>query len=207
MKESSFLDPSGATHLINFLTLDRHASFFELHGQSYYICNDQAWPGTQSCFRDSVISYLHYRDNGEMETVELTRTGVGQYDAHEPVLPAANYFATESTSVAQCQGGGYEIREISSKSSLTYPNIRNLKPGAIISLRASCTDPHTTVEFYSDAPGRELLLSLHVPPTESLASYRTLFGHLKNAKNVKGIRLHFKITRPDSLRIQWLKFR
>lgn len=204
--EASFLDSSGTKHEVDFLTLDRHASFFELHGQSYYICNDQAWPGTQSCFRDSVISYLHYRDNGEMETVELTRTGVGQYDAHDPVLPAANYFAAESVSVAQCPEGGYEIRGISSASSLTYPNIRNLNSGALVSLRASCADMRGTVEIYSNAPKGQLLLSLNLQPEGALESYRTFSGRLREAKNITGLRLQFKTTKPDSIRIQSLRF-
>lgn len=93
-------------HPYDALTFDRHASFFELHGQWYFICNDQAWPGTQTFFRDSVMGYLHYRDNGEMETVELTREGVGQYDSRARRLPAANYFASENTTIAQCPEGG-----------------------------------------------------------------------------------------------------
>jgi hypothetical protein len=188
------------------LTLDRHASFFELYGQSYFICNDQAWPGTQTFFRDSVISYLHYRDNGEIETVDLTRIGVGQYDAHQPMLSAANYFATENTSVAQCPEGGYEVRGISGKSSLAYPNIRNLAPGATISMRASCTDPQgATVEVYSDASSPELLLSLHVPSTGSPTSYRTASSRLKHSTTVSGLRLRFKTTTTEALRLQWLK--
>jgi hypothetical protein len=182
------------------------ASFFELYGQSYFICNDQAWPGTQTFFRDSVISYLHYRDNGEIETVDLTRIGVGQYDAHQPMLSAANYFATENTSVAQCPEGGYEVRGISGKSSLAYPNIRNLAPGATISMRASCTDPQgATVEVYSDASSPELLLSLHVPSTGSPTSYRTASSRLKHSTTVSGLRLRFKTTTTEALRLQWLK--
>jgi hypothetical protein len=203
---SSFVDASGAKHLVDFLTLDRHASFFELHGQSYYICNDQAWPGTQSCFRDSVISYLHYRDNGEMETVELSRTGVGQYDAHDSVLPAANYFATESTIVAQCPEGGYEVRGISNVSSLTYPNIRNFPTRASIQLRASCSYPHATVEFYSDASHPEPLLSLNIQATGSLSSYRTFTGRLRDIRKISGLHLRFKTVMPNSLRIQWLRY-
>jgi beta-xylosidase len=53
------------------LTSDRHGSFFELHNQWYFGCNDKSWPGTNDHYRDSVISYVHYRDNGEMRQLSL----------------------------------------------------------------------------------------------------------------------------------------
>ena len=54
---------------------DRHGSFFEWHGQWYYICNEMGL--TQNVgFRDSSISYVHYRDNGQIEPVYITDEGV-----------------------------------------------------------------------------------------------------------------------------------
>ena len=98
------------------------------------------------------------------------------------------------------------MRGISGKSSLAYPNIRNLAPGATISMRASCTDPQgATVEVYSDASSPELLLSLHVPSTGSPTSYRTASSRLKHSTTVSGLRLRFKTTTTEALRLQWLK--
>lgn len=57
------------------LTLDRHGSFFEWRGQWYYICNDMSRLDSLY-FRDSVLSYVHYRANGEIEPVKLDPAGV-----------------------------------------------------------------------------------------------------------------------------------
>ena len=44
-------------------TRDRHGSFFSLHGQDYFACNDQSHGGG-GAFRSTIISYVHYRRNG-----------------------------------------------------------------------------------------------------------------------------------------------
>ena len=87
------------------VNLQRHGSFFELHNQWYFICNDQSWPGTCECYRDSVASYVHYRDNGEIATIDLNLIGVGQYDASQAPINAADYFSAVGTEVRECPGG------------------------------------------------------------------------------------------------------
>jgi len=37
------------------LVMDRHGSFFEYHGQWYFICNDQSYPGQNGFFRTSIL--------------------------------------------------------------------------------------------------------------------------------------------------------
>ncbi len=54
---------------------DRHGSFFEWHGAWYFICNEMGV--TQNgLFRDSSISYVTYRPNGEIEPIFITDEGV-----------------------------------------------------------------------------------------------------------------------------------
>lgn len=56
-------------------TFDRHGSFFEWHGQWYFICNDMSQ--TQTCyFRESSICYVNYKENGEIEPVRIDAEGV-----------------------------------------------------------------------------------------------------------------------------------
>lgn len=57
------------------ITWDRHGSFFEWRGQWYFICNDVSH-SRNTFFRDSVIAYVHYRDNGEIEPIRITKAGV-----------------------------------------------------------------------------------------------------------------------------------
>lgn len=187
-------------------TLDRHASFFSLHGQWYFVCNDQGWPGTQMFFRDSVISYLHYRDNGEMEPVNLRVEGVGEYDARTSIA-AANYFAATNANVAQCPEGGYEVRGLGETSSLHYPNLRNLAAGSRLSLRASsAVAGGCTVRVYADDPAGRLLATLRLPATPSWSSYRTVSCQLPPDARPAGVRLEFSGHGAERLRLQWLAF-
>ncbi len=57
------------------INYDRHGSFFEWRGQWFFICNEMGI--TQiSHFRDSSIAYVHYRANGEISPLRITREGV-----------------------------------------------------------------------------------------------------------------------------------
>ena len=60
-------------------TQDRHGSFFTLHGQSYFACNDRSHGGG-SGFRSTIIAYAHYRANGTIAPVRIDETGVGNYN-------------------------------------------------------------------------------------------------------------------------------
>lgn len=62
------------------LTMDRHGSFFEWRGKWYFACNDQSFPGSTPHFRNTLLSEVHYRPNGEIEPLELTRQGVSATD-------------------------------------------------------------------------------------------------------------------------------
>jgi beta-xylosidase len=57
------------------ITLDRHGSFFEWRGQWYFICNEMGIT-QKDHFRDSSITNVHYRENGEIELVLITPEGV-----------------------------------------------------------------------------------------------------------------------------------
>jgi len=54
--------------------MDRHGSFFQWREQWYFICNDQTAAGPY--YRDSVITYVHYRENGEIAPIQITKKGV-----------------------------------------------------------------------------------------------------------------------------------
>ena len=102
-----FLDPTNRTGPYSpppqwgpkdWLGYDRHGSFFELYGQWYFICNDQALPGSNTHFRNSVISYVRYKENGAIDPIYLTNIGVGQYDASVRIA------ATDSLQGRACDG-------------------------------------------------------------------------------------------------------
>lgn len=58
---------------------DRHGSFFEWKGQWYFIFNDMSQTRSRK-FRDCSIAAVHFRDNGEIEPLELTVKGIWPLD-------------------------------------------------------------------------------------------------------------------------------
>lgn len=61
--------------------MDRHGSFFEWRGQWYFICNDQTAAG--QFYRDSVITYVHYKENGEIAPIQITKKGIRKVERSE----------------------------------------------------------------------------------------------------------------------------
>jgi hypothetical protein len=120
----------------DWLGYDRHGSFFELYGQWYFICNDQALPGSNTYFRNSVISYVRYKKNGDIDPIRLTLIGVGQYDANVRI-EATDYFKAVKARVAEADDGSFQVRDLRDGSYLVYPKIRNLRQRPKLSISAS----------------------------------------------------------------------
>ena len=65
--------------------IDRHGSFFALHGQEYFSANERSHGGRPD-FRSSVIAVVDYCANGTIAPLLLDETGVGQYNVSAPEL-------------------------------------------------------------------------------------------------------------------------
>ena len=108
----------------NLLNYDRHGSFFELNGQCYFACNDQATPGATEHYRNSAISYVHYRADGTIAPVRLDRVGVGQYDARRGI-GAADFFGARGAAVTHLGGDSFAL-DLSPGGFARYPGVRNV---------------------------------------------------------------------------------
>ena len=188
------------------LTQDRHGSFFELYNQWYFICNDQSWPGTCPHYRDSVISYIHFRDNGEIDPIYINQIGVGEYDAKD-IIQAEDYFRGEGVSQKESPDGGFEVRNIHSGTLLVYPNVANVPTHASISFRLANgnTEP-ATIEIHSGSADGPLLGRCHVPATGDWKNYQTVSCPLKNRPGTLDLYLVFQGTGDDMLHLNWFRF-
>jgi hypothetical protein len=119
--ELRLVRPGARYDLLNY---DRHGSFFELNGQYYFACNDQAMPGTTEHYRNSVISYVHYRADGTIAPVRLDKVGVGQYDARRGIA-AADFFDVRGGAVAH-RGGDTFALDLSPGGFARYPGVRGV---------------------------------------------------------------------------------
>ncbi len=91
IKAESFAKGYDAPTWPNGFLQGSHGSFFQWHNQWYYAYCDISQTGNRY-FRDTFISYVHYKENGEMATIRVDGIGVGNYNANQPKIEAEDYF-------------------------------------------------------------------------------------------------------------------
>jgi hypothetical protein len=135
----------------------RHGSFFEMHNQWYFSYDDMSQTGNRF-FRSAFISYVHYKENGEIAPVRVDGIGVGQYDANNGSIEAEDYFKASRISKIEDKEGGFKVANIDNGDFLTFPNINGLEQKSKIVLRATVFND-MTVEVRKDSPEGEILAS------------------------------------------------
>lgn len=142
------------------LHMDRHGNFFKFKGRWYYIANDYSQPGNSRYFRDAVIGYVHYRDNGDIAPVRIDETGVGQYDAALGEIEAEDCFCAVKAEEREHPDGGFDVI-VGDGSEVHFPKIRNVPGGAALSV-SLCGAANGTLEFREGGPGGRLLGTIPV---------------------------------------------
>ncbi len=105
----------------------RHGSFFSWHGQTYFAYCDISQSGNRY-FRDTFISYIHYRDDGSIAPIRVDLTGVGEYRAASESIEAEEYFARSGFAKRQRRlaSNGFDVVLDGPVGELSFPNIRGL---------------------------------------------------------------------------------
>jgi len=170
------------------LTSDRHGNFFQFHNQTYFTCNDHSQPGTSGVYRDSIISYVHYRDNGEIAPIHITDIGVGQYDAARGPVEAEDYFSLNTGYTHECPAGGFEVRGLVNGSVLAYPNVSHVPAHGKLTLRLSQGGPgKCKIEIHSGSPHGALLGTAIIPQAGGWERYADISVPLKNTGSTLGL--------------------
>ena len=125
IKENSFAENYDAPTWPNGFLQGRHGSFFEWHNQTYFVYCDISQTSNRY-FRDSFISYIHYKENGEIATIRVDGVGVGRYDANEGHIEAEDYFDANNVLKTENLIGGFSIYPKEMNSYVVYPNIQNI---------------------------------------------------------------------------------
>lgn len=168
---------------VHDLTSDRHGNFFELHHQTYFTCNDHSRPGTSGVYRDSIISYVHYRENGEIAPIHITETGVGQYDAAQGPVEAEDYFFLNPGQTKECPAGGFEVRGLVRGSVLSYPNVAHVPAHGTLILHVSKgTEAPCKIEVRANSPQGAVLGVVSVPSTKAWERYEDVKVALKTVQ-------------------------
>lgn len=124
IKEESFAKGYDAPTWPNGFLQGRHGSFFEWNNQWYYTYCDISQTGNRY-FRDTFISYIHYKENGEMATIRVDGVGVANYNANQKI-EAEDYFKAEGITKIETNNG-FAMATIANKSYLNYPNVKGLE--------------------------------------------------------------------------------
>ncbi|NMW32016.1 family 43 glycosylhydrolase [Altererythrobacter sp. RZ02] len=124
----------------------RHGSFFTWHGQTYFAYCDISQSGNRY-FRDTFISYVHYRDDGSIAPIRVDETGVGEYNADHGPIEAEEFFAADAVTKREnaAASNGFDIVLDEGARALTFPNIRGLagKDSAVFDIAGDSDAPFT----------------------------------------------------------------
>lgn len=188
------------------LFFDRHGNFFEYNNQWYYVANDLSQPGRNPYYRESIMAYVHYRDNGNIAPVRIDSLGVGQYDATNPSIEAEDYFKGVRAEKRDCPLGGSEMR-LTGVSELYYPNIHNVPANATLTLSlASASTAGGAIEVREGTPQGPLLGTCKILKTGKWDKYGTVSCRLNNKAGTLNLCLVATGGQEELCRLDWLSF-
>jgi arabinoxylan arabinofuranohydrolase len=187
-----------------------HGNFFQWNNQWFHSWCFFHLGRDVARYRESYISYLHYKENGEMvtDTIFLENhfeTGVGQYDATWDRIEAEWFMAASGISKRESPNGGFEIQNIQNNGYLFYPNVKNLDQARSMTFYLSSVNGGTIEVRGNDLKG-PLLGSVKVPSTGGWFSYENLDVELETHENIKDIYMVFKGQHDTILHLDWFNF-
>jgi arabinoxylan arabinofuranohydrolase len=188
------------------LWADRHGNFFTWNNQWYFLCHDLTRPGGHG--RQACLSYVHYRDNGDMAPIRLDPIGVGQCDATQGRIEAEDYFKAVGAEPREHPMGGFEMRGLRDGSYLVYPKVMNMRQNHVIAFNLSCDNPAGgTIEVRQGGPRGKLLGSCQIPKDiKKWDSYRTVLCPLQNEAGTNDLCVVFKGGTEEMARLDWFEF-
>ena len=157
--------------------------------------------------RSSGITYIHYRDNGEIVTDGLiVEMGVGQYDAQWNKIEAEWFMAAHNCSKKENPRLGFDVSDIRDGSYLYYPKIRNIPKNASIHFYASPIT-ETTIEIRSKSIDGPLLgTCVLTPGFLAWKGYRSFSTCLINNGGEEDIYLVFRGKGDALVHLDWFSF-
>jgi hypothetical protein len=154
IEQESFAPGYDAPTWPNGFKQGRHGSFFQWHNQWYFAYCDISQTGNRY-FRDTFISYLHYKPNGEMAIIRVDGIGVGGYDVNQ-TIQAEDYFKASGGKKIENGDGGFSIGEVNNGDFLVFNNISGLRDKNRMLIKAAAHG-NSEIEIRKDSPEGELI--------------------------------------------------
>ncbi|MEM1070247.1 MAG: family 43 glycosylhydrolase [Planctomycetota bacterium] len=194
----------------NGLNFRGHGNYFAWNNQWFHTwCHFHLGRGVAK-YRESYISYLHYRDNGELVTdtgflSQHFSTGVGNYDANWETIEAEWYMTADGITKRESPHGGFEIQEIQDGGYLCFPNMANITKHHSVVFHVS-SQRGSRIEVRADAPDGRILGSCTVPATGDWVTYCDAKCQLDECEDAKDVYLVFKGSGSDLLHLDRFNF-
>ncbi len=199
MQKSSFAKGYDAPTWPNGFQQGRHGSFFEWHNQSYFAYCDISQTGNRY-FRDTFISYIHYKANGEIATIRVDGIGVGNYDANQSKIEVEDYFDADGVIKIELNSSEFAVKTIKENSYIGFANVKNLKDKNSVCLKI--TSDHTVafeIEIRKGNLDGEVVgnYKFKTKTTSKLEDFKCKLKKLADQET-----LYFKIKTPKSQQIK-----
>lgn len=193
--------------------LPGHTCFISFHGQWYH-----SWEFTDDQFgvrtyRQTMMTYLHYKDNGDMVDDRFFMKGgkgfsygVGNYNADWDKIEAEWYFEISGAEKRDCPAGGFETQHITNGCYLKYPQVKNLQADTRITFQVSSANPKGgKILIHQGGPDGPLLGSCEVPCTQGWDKYQLVSCDLKNGAGTADLCLAFE-GGGELMHLDWFTF-
>lgn len=184
MEKESFAPGYDAPTWPNGFKQGRHGSFFEWHNQCYFAYCDISQTANRY-FRDTFISYVHYKDNGEMALIRVDGIGVGEYDADNGAIEAEDFFKASDLVKKENKNGGFSISGINNGDYLTFNNIKGLEGKTKIVFNAHAAK-NVEIEIRVGAPSGEIITTCSIKRgnNQKLSNYEFDIPTLSGTQNL-----------------------
>ena len=204
IKQESFADGYEAPTWPNGFLQGRHGSFFEWNNQWYYTYCDISQTGNRY-FRDTFISYVHYKENGEMAMIRVDGIGVGNYNAKQTV-EAEDYFKAEGIEKKEIDNG-FVIKTNANKNYLNFTNVKGLAKKSELKLKVlGNKGAKFTVKVLRNALKGELIGFKTITLNEETDNFSHITISLKKLNSKENIYITIEQLTNDQLQIDSFSF-
>lgn len=191
-----------------------HASFIEFNGQTYHAWEWTCDPFANRVYRQVMMTYVHYKDNGDMvddmnfvQAGNHYANGVGSYNARWDTIEAEWYFKkSENIKKRESLASGFEIQNLQNGDYLNYPFMKDLKENATINFSLSSKNGGGRIEIREDSVTGKILGTCAIPKTGSFSKYQKASCKLINTTGTKNLYFVFKGGDEELARLDFFNF-
>ncbi|WP_371397565.1 family 43 glycosylhydrolase [Fretibacter rubidus] len=184
LNDTSFKDGTESPTWPQGYLQGRHGSFFDMNGQSYFAYCDISQTGNRY-FRDTFISYVHYREDGTISPIRVDLTGTGEYNANNGKIEAEDFFKSQGFGKIHLGNNAFGVTAKGESSTLTFPNIHGLKGKKSMTVSFSARIPASTkIEVLKQSLDGELL-SLGFLQTERVGWLKRVLGQTSDRATLR----------------------